>query len=1115
MSAPRRQRLAWVCAAGVLAVAAASPAAPPQIAQVYPDFPVHGPRHRLPRIITGEHLDADGVELWTWQPPSSEEIIRRAASRLADGVPDPPATPPKGAHRVSPLDVQPRVLLAELSGSVLWAKGPDGCSRPYLFNVARPFWLSAERACAGDRVHVFGFGLRREHEGPRTYAPRPKSTLALIGGDQPLLVAAHRQARSTVWTDDPRLVFFRLPADTPPGEYTAYVHSGVGGAHGWAKAGALEVVARDPAEPKVFSVARFGASGDDLADDTAALAKALAAAARAGGGVAFLPPGTYRVRHTLTVPAGVTLRGASRDAAVIEGFADRPVARNARAVIDLRDAATLAALTVRGAVAEGPRGGAMITLTPRADDAPVDDVSILNCRLIAQEEDDRAENDLYWNCLWFRHARRLKIVNNDIRGSIFFHRGDRMEVIRNTFRGGTFSIVVSIHGWVFDSLLDANRFIDTPGRVCFYPRRHSYIRFNEVHHAGRATWANAGEVYLVHGQYAGGKTVGRPTAAGGRRLTDRSQSWAPGRLKDAVVLVTAGRGFGQYRTVSDNTTDTLILDRPWRVDPDAGSEYVVGPLYLENAFRANLNNTPMILSLWLDCVANVVERHRDVFSSGLTLWSRDGSWRDEDGAARDVNHFSPSYYNMVVNGWMDGSQVSLSIGARADNVNAGPGMFGNYFVHNKIRSPHLRRVAHSHAWPHVGGIKVGRVPKDPNRLRDDRVGASHTVISDNAFTFTNVGVMVSDVARKTFILRNTFQQVAHPILDWGARTRIAGNSTHVVDANGLRRVGIPDATNRREIHQRTPLVLRGFRRSGRKLTCPVTVPLANPGDADANARLTWRRPAGCRWRVTPADAEVAVPAGRTRAARFELAFDGPLRQVYPLPSVETVLTVAGRPPHTASPPVAIDLRGFLRQRPCAARCPRTDAPPKIDGRLDDDAWARATRLAGLVTPAGSPGEHQPTEVRLLHDGRSLYLAVRCADEDIAHLRTAADGRDGPVYRDDAVEVFVDANHDRRTYHQFIANAAGAVFDAATRDRAWDGQWRAATGREEGEGRAGAWTLEIAIPFHTVGLGRPAAGTTIGLNVVRFRPRGRQRSMWSPTFSGTNHVPARFGALTLE
>ena len=57
-----------------------------------------------------------------------------------------------------------------------------------------------------------------------------------------------------------------------------------------------------------LSVADFGAKGDGVADDTAAIAKALAAAAPSRG-VVHLPAGTYRITASLSIPPGTTLLG--------------------------------------------------------------------------------------------------------------------------------------------------------------------------------------------------------------------------------------------------------------------------------------------------------------------------------------------------------------------------------------------------------------------------------------------------------------------------------------------------------------------------------------------------------------------------------------------------------------------------------------------------------------------------------------------------------------------------------------------------------------------------------------------------------------------------------------
>jgi hypothetical protein len=65
-----------------------------------------------------------------------------------------------------------------------------------------------------------------------------------------------------------------------------------------------------------FDAPSFGATGDGATDDTAAIQAALDAAKAAGGGIVYLPPGTYNVSTNmgLTSATGVIIRGAGMGA---------------------------------------------------------------------------------------------------------------------------------------------------------------------------------------------------------------------------------------------------------------------------------------------------------------------------------------------------------------------------------------------------------------------------------------------------------------------------------------------------------------------------------------------------------------------------------------------------------------------------------------------------------------------------------------------------------------------------------------------------------------------------------------------------------------------------------
>jgi hypothetical protein len=102
----------------------------------------------------------------------------------------------------------------------------------------------------------------------------------------------------------------------------------------------------------VFDASSFGAKADGETDDTAAIQKALDAAAR-NGGIVRLDAGRYLVAGSLTVPPGVVLEGCARAPLYIEPLIGTVIlATGGRdkeegpALFELGDAATVTGVTV-------------------------------------------------------------------------------------------------------------------------------------------------------------------------------------------------------------------------------------------------------------------------------------------------------------------------------------------------------------------------------------------------------------------------------------------------------------------------------------------------------------------------------------------------------------------------------------------------------------------------------------------------------------------------------------------------------------------------------------------------------------------------------------------------
>ena len=168
--------------------------------------------------------------------------------------------------------------------------------------------------------------------------------------------------------------------------------------------------------------------------------------------------------------------------------------------------------------------------------------------------------------------------------------------------------------------------------------------------------------------------------------------------------------------------------------------------------------------------------------------------------------------------------------------------------------------------------------------------------------------------------------------------------------------------------------------------------------------------------------------------------------------------------------------------------PVLEREPKIDGELDPAEWARAARFAEFRETAEKrqsdvvpPGLR--TEAWLARTAAGLCVAFRCYHDQMSQMVTAVKTHDGPVWADDSVEVFLDAQGTRYSYYHFIVNAAGVLYDAYNKepnrgDAAWD-SGAIAAGRLLADG----YSVEMIIPWTSLDLGLNRTGT-IGLNLCR-------------------------------
>jgi hypothetical protein len=193
--------------------------------------------------------------------------------------------------------------------------------------------------------------------------------------------------------------------------------------------------------------------------------------------------------------------------------------------------------------------------------------------------------------------------------------------------------------------------------------------------------------------------------------------------------------------------------------------------------------------------------------------------------------------------------------------------------------------------------------------------------------------------------------------------------------------------------------------------------------------------------------------------------------------------------------------------------PGTDSPPpvanatrltgsvSIDGRLDEEAWRRATPITDFRQYQPDEGRPAtlPMEVRLLFDEGALYVGARLSQPGGVAAPMArrdqlldASGDHGAFnsLTTDKLIVSLDPYHNHIDGAWFEVNPAGVKGDEFNGDPSWDPVWEAAA-QVDSEG----WTAEMRIPYSQLRFSQDA-DQVWGLQIWRYVDALNEQDMWS-------------------
>lgn len=234
------------------------------------------------------------------------------------------------------------------------------------------------------------------------------------------------------------------------------------------------------------------------------------------------------------------------------------------------------------------------------------------------------------------------------------------------------------------------------------------------------------------------------------------------------------------------------------------------------------------------------------------------------------------------------------------------------------------------------------------------------------------------------------------------------------------------------------------------------------------------------------------------------------------------------PPKAEAAKLVVAAVASMQPAPMQIEVPSVSNAMRVDGR--DKDWPKDLKSYAFVDSLnGNAIDTRGTQVRFTWDQKALYIFADMQDPD---LWAPDENRDAPLYRKEALELFVGSDASNQGYLELQISAANVVFDARYRrhrqgDRTWNGRWEHAVQRrgtlKDRRDQDEGWSAELALSWEELcsqtRLHCPVMpGTRIRVNLFRVespRPRVQEGTALSATYRPDFHAMDRAATLILS
>jgi Pectate lyase superfamily protein/Right handed beta helix region len=629
----------------------------------------------------------------------------------------------------------------------------QGGSRESCLNCATIYWAQGDlgtRSSPGGWIRILGRNIARSRD----------ATLSLASINHKGIPERLQPEAWDLWDAS-----FAVPSSTSPGSYLLRLWNGEGDNSTWRDAGMITIEV-SPAPPSDILNARdYGAVGDGVHDDTAAVKRALAVLREKGGGTLFFTRGRYVISDALVLSDHVAIKGEGRELvslnwpelpapppSLIAGYSDFSVSDITLYASNYASIISGGFQTSLDEKAEKPAANISVkrvTIRASAYRGHISPQQAMNTALVAPKT-----SIINGPATIRLTGENLVLTDSDIYGSggaflLLDPRG--AYVARNTFSNGRdgFYSITGADGVIFEN----NEIVGadpqgTGGGINTLGDKSSSCRnvlFRQNVFKSMYGWDRE----AITSDGPGGYYFGRIRAVKNDKvelLDSPTQSYFQRDVRGAGLFVVGGKGSGQYARIVSVAGLDVLLDRPLVTGTTEASIATIVPLQenvliIENQF----SDAGVAAQFYGTSVNHVVANNVSARTGGFL---NQGSY---------YHHFQPSWYVQFLDNRIE--EGSVYRGGPNNAVFSGEAVIGSYGMQTSNLPPFVlgtiirRNVLKNNAHIEVKGMSY----KFP--------GTRDVVIEHNSIAKANAGVVVDRGAANVLIRENTFQQVTNEIQD--------------------------------------------------------------------------------------------------------------------------------------------------------------------------------------------------------------------------------------------------------------------------------------------------------------------------------------------------------------